>query len=117
MRKQRRLCGKTGAIQTAVSNVGRAGRPNECWASNFALRDLIQECLGFPQISCIDALGEPTVDRCEQLARLRPPSLLSPQPCQARRSSQLIGFCLLLPGDRERLMEIYLTLIDLVGTQ
>jgi len=49
----------------------------------------IEQGLCFFQVLGVEALGEPAVDGREQLARLAPPALFSPQPRQARRRAQL----------------------------
>jgi hypothetical protein len=41
------------------------------------------------QIGGVEALGEPFVNGCQQLARFSPPPLLAPQAGEARRSAQL----------------------------
>ena len=50
---------------------------------------LVEERLGLAQIGRVNALSEPAVDRCEQLARFGPLALLLPQPAQAHRRPQL----------------------------
>ena len=41
-------------------------------------RQLVEQRLCLFQIGGIEALGEPAVDRCEQIARFGPPALLAP---------------------------------------
>ena len=53
------------------------------------LAELVEQRLGVFEIGGIEAFGEPAVDGREQLARLAPPALFSPQPRQARRRAQL----------------------------
>ena len=51
-------------------------------------RQLIEQPRRFFQIGSIEALGEPAIDRCQQITCLRPPALLAPQPSEARRGTQ-----------------------------
>ncbi len=41
---------------------------------------LVQQRLRLFQIGSVEALGEPAVDGCQQIARLAPPALFAPQP-------------------------------------
>ena len=66
------------------------------------------------QIGGIEALGEPSVNWREQIARLGPPALFAPQPGETRRGTQLQGFCPLLPRNLDCLLEPGLTFIELV---
>jgi hypothetical protein len=50
---------------------------------------LCQQCLGLLEVGGVKALGEPAVDRREQLARCVPLALLLPQSAQARGRAQL----------------------------
>ena len=54
-----------------------------------ALRQRVQQCLRLLQVSGVKALGEPAVDRCEQLAGLGTLVLLLPQAGEARGGAQL----------------------------
>src|SRR6516225_6793105 len=63
------------------------------------------EFRGVFQVGGVEALGEPAVDGREQLARLAPPALFSPQPRQARRRAQLPRLRLLRSSDLERAAE------------
>jgi hypothetical protein len=51
---------------------------------------LTEQCLGFLEVGCIKALGEPTVDRCEALVRLSALALLLPQASQAPGRAQAV---------------------------
>ena len=44
---------------------------------------LIEQRLRFLQIECIEALGEPAVDRSEEIAGLIPLALIAPEPREA----------------------------------
>src|SRR5689334_10082550 len=68
-------------------------------------RKFDQQRLRLFEVSGIEALGEPAVHGCEQLARLGAPALLAPQPGEARRRPQFEGLCLLMPRDTQRLFE------------
>src|SRR5262249_3481797 len=57
------------------------------------------------EIRGVEALGEPAVDRCEELVGLGALALLLPELTQAHGRPQLPGFGLLAAGDRERLLE------------
>ena len=69
--------------------------------TNPALYQLGEEFCGVFQIGGVEALGEPTVEGCQQVARLASPALLGPQPGKARRGAQFVAPCALLAGDRE----------------
>jgi hypothetical protein len=49
--------------------------------ASVALRQHLQQGFGFLEISGIKALGEPAVDRGQQLVRFGPLALLPPQAC------------------------------------
>ena len=51
-------------------------------------RQLIEQPLRFFQISGVEALGEPAVNRRQKLVRFGPPSLFAPEPREARRGTQ-----------------------------
>src|SRR4051812_36063060 len=80
-------------------------RPRSC--------QLIEQRLGFLQVRCIEAFGEPAIDRTEQVVGLRAPALLAPEPGKARCRAQLIGSCLLPPRDLKRRLQRCLTFINL----
>jgi hypothetical protein len=58
---------------------------------------ICQQRLGLLQVGGVKALGEPAVDRREDLARFVALALLPPQPAQARRRPELLGFNLTFP--------------------
>ena len=68
-------------------------------------RQLIEQPLRFFQIGGVEALGEPAVNRREQVAGLGPPPLFTPQPGEARRGTEFPSFCVLLARDRECIAE------------
>ena len=59
----------------------------------------IEQRLGLLQICRVKTLSEPTIDRCQQLARLVRLALPLPQARQAHGHPQLPGFGLLVAGD------------------
>src|SRR5262249_17733590 len=59
-------------------------------------RQLIKQRLGVLQVSGVKALGEPAVDRCQQLIGFDALTLQLPQARQAQGSAQLPGPGLLL---------------------
>ncbi len=65
-----------------------------------------QQRLRLLQVSGVKALGEPTVDRRQQLAGLVPLALALPQPTQTHRGPKLPGLGLLAAGDVEGLMKV-----------
>src|SRR6516162_1108075 len=74
-------------------------------AKTRASRQLGEESCGVLQVGGIEALGKPAVDGREQLACFRAPTLLAPQPGEARRRAQFERFRLLLAGDAKSVME------------
>jgi hypothetical protein len=62
-------------------------------------RQRIEQRLGVLQVGGVEALGEPTVERGQQLVCLGTPVLPLPQPTQAHRRPQLERFGLLLASD------------------
>jgi hypothetical protein len=67
-------------------------------STGVALRQRLQQCLRLLQVSGVKALGEPAVDRREQLVGLTAFALLLPQPAQARGGAQFPGLGLLAAG-------------------
>jgi hypothetical protein len=57
------------------------------------------------QIGCVEALGEPAVERRQQFVGLGPLALLLPQAAQAHGSPQLQRFGLLETGDIQGALE------------
>src|SRR5215475_4629111 len=70
------------------------------------LRQLLQQRLGFLEVGGVEALGEPAVDRREQVVRFLAFALLLPQAAQAHSGSQLPGFGLLAAGNLNRLLKV-----------
>ena len=67
---------------------------------------LVQQRLSLFQIKRVEALGEPAVDRSEQIAGLIPLALIALEPRHAHCCAQLPGLGLLLTRARERALEI-----------
>ena len=66
-----------------------------------SLSQLGEQFPGIPEIGGVEALGEPAVDGREHVARLAPPTLVAPQPGEARRGAQFVAPRALLAGDRQ----------------
>src|SRR5499427_8006824 len=64
---------------------------------------LLQQCLRLLEVGRVKPLGEPAVDRCQQLVGFCALALLLPQASQAHSSAQFQGFGLLAAGDVEGL--------------
>src|SRR5215468_2803358 len=62
---------------------------------------LVEQCLGVDQVARIEALGEPLVDRGEEIARFGALALIAPEAREARRGAQLERAGALLAGDGE----------------
>ncbi len=78
-------------------------------------RQLIQQSLGFLQIGRSEALGEPIVDRIEQIKGLRTPALVAPKPRKAGRCPQLQELRALPLGDRDGLTIVPLSRVSIAG--
>ena len=86
-----------------------------CWRTGS--RQLVEQRLCLFQIGGVEALGEPAVDRSEQIARFGSPALFAPQPGEARRGAQFIGLRLLPSRDAQCLFEGALALFEPVETE
>ena len=62
-------------------------------------RQLFEQRLGIFEVGCVEALGEPAVDRCEEIVGLSPPALLHPQPRETGRRPERPAVGLLLVRD------------------
>src|SRR5262245_2829508 len=80
-------------------------------------RQFFQQRFAILEVSSVKALGEPTVDRRQELLRFCPLTLLLPQPTQARCGAQLQRFRLLAAGYGEGLVQTSLSLRVVVGRQ
>src|SRR5262245_43820152 len=67
--------------------------------------EFFQQRPGLLEVGGVKALGEPAIERRQQLIGFDALALLLPQARQAQGSAQLPGPGLLLPGDRQRLPE------------
>src|SRR5271169_3683600 len=88
------------------SNFGNARLVGNWPRCRRARRQLLQQCLRLLQIKRVEALGEPAVDRSEQIAGLISLALIAPEPRHAHRGAEFPGFCLLRTGDRKCTLEI-----------
>src|SRR5262245_16322370 len=59
-----------------------------------------------PSVECVEALGEPAVNRRKKVAGLIPLALVAPRPRHVCCCAQLPGFCLLLPRYGESALEM-----------
>jgi hypothetical protein len=75
---------------------------------------LVEQRLCLFEVGGLEALGEPAVDRREEVAGFPPPALLAPQPCKADGGAQFQRFRLLGLGDADRLLKGGLALVELV---
>ena len=65
----------------------------------------LEERFGLLQVGGVKALGEPAIDRRQQLAGVGPLALALPQPAQAQRGTELSGLRLLAAGHGQRLLK------------
>ena len=66
-------------------------------------RQLVEQLLRSFQIGRVEALGEPAVDRGEEVAGLTPAALIAAEPSEARGGPQFPELGLLLHGDAQGL--------------
>src|SRR4051812_4068051 len=59
------------------------------FASSTSSPKLVEQSPRVPQVRRVEALGEPSADRGEQIMRLSPPPLVLPETGEARRGAQL----------------------------
>src|SRR2546428_4721914 len=69
------------------------------------LRQFIEQAFCILQIRRIKSLGEPVIHRGEQVMGFLTFALLLPEPSQAGGSTEFPGFCLLVLGYRNGLLE------------
>jgi hypothetical protein len=74
-------------------------------SANVSSRQRLQQRLGLLQIGGIEPLGEPAIDRGQQLVGLSPLALVLPQAAQAGGGPQLPRFGLLAAGNGQGLLE------------
>src|SRR5215813_13766933 len=72
-----------------------------------SLLQLRQQGLRLLQVSGVKALGEPAVNRGEQVMRLLALTLLLPEAAQAHGGPQLQGLCLLAAGNLQGLLKTH----------
>jgi hypothetical protein len=87
-------------MNTRPALLGRKGV-----STGVALRPRVKQCLRILQVSGVKPLGEPVVDRCQQVVGFLALALLLPQAAQARGSPQLPGLGLLAAGNGQGLLE------------
>jgi hypothetical protein len=81
------LARKVGLLQDS-GHTARRPRTAACCHDRKST-ELVEQRLGVLEVDGTEALGEPPIDRCEQVACLGAPALLLPQPSEARGSPQL----------------------------
>src|SRR5262245_33295334 len=74
-------------------------------STEVALRQRVQQCLRFLQVSGIEALGEPAVDWCQEVMGFLVFALLLPESTEADCRPQLPGLGLLGARHHERLVK------------
>ena len=79
-------------------------------SANVALRQRLQQCLGLLQVGRVKPLGEPAVDRGQELVGFRTLALALPETTEAHGGPQLQRFRLLVAGDVEGLVKTGLRL-------
>src|SRR6266446_2786852 len=78
-------------------------------------RQGVQQRLRLLQVGGVKALGEPAVDRDQQLAGFVPLALALPQPAQAHGGPQLQGLGLLAASYGQRLLKTVFCLVNVPG--
>ena len=77
----------------------------KCYYSTTRIRGMLYQLVEQPlrvfQVGGVEALGEPSVDGCEQVAGLALPALLAPQPGEACSGAQFVAARALIAGDRQ----------------
>src|SRR5262249_55589662 len=68
-------------------------------------RQLVQQCLGTLEVRRVEALGEPVVNRRQEINGLFAATLLAPQAGETHRGTQFPELRTLLPGDPASLVE------------
>ena len=74
-------------------------------STSVALRQRLQQCLGLLQVGRVQPLGEPPVDWCQQVMGFLALALLLPQFGKTCCCTEFPGFCRLLLGYRNSLLE------------
>src|SRR6516162_1497816 len=74
-------------------------------STGVALRQRVQQCLRLLQVRGVKALGEPAIDRCQQLVGFLSLALLLPESSEARSGAEFPRFRRLVLGDRHGVME------------
>jgi hypothetical protein len=62
---------------------------------------LVEQCLGIPEVGAVEALGEPAIDRQEKVRCLGTLALVSPKPGEAGRGAELPKLGPLLAGESD----------------
>ena len=82
--------------------VNRAERRDFPIATTTRSAELVEKRLCVFQVGGVEALGKPTIDRCQQVAGFGAATLVAAQPGEAHGGAQFVAPCALLARDRER---------------
>jgi hypothetical protein len=80
-------------------------------SAGVALRQRRQQCLGLLQVGGVKALGEPAVERRQQVVGLGALALVLPESAQAHRGAEFEGLGLLLTSHGEGLPKTPLAVV------
>ena len=89
---------KVGLLQESGYTPGRH-RTAGCSHIQTWSAELVEQGLGVLQVGGVKPLGEPAVDRCQEVVRLGTPTLIAPQPSKAGGRTQLPETRALPAGD------------------
>src|SRR5215475_15180853 len=76
---------------------------------------VVEQCLSLPEVGRVEALGEPAVDRRQEVISALPLSSFGPQAREARHSAKLKRPRMLLSGDVHRPLEVQPRLVRVHG--
>ncbi len=94
-------CASGGIGVCTIACIQRQARLSRCLG--WLPRQVLQQGPGVPEVCRVQPLRAPAVDWPQQVPGSVRLSLAPPQLPQAQRRAQLVGFGLLLPGDRQGL--------------
>src|SRR6185437_1248907 len=90
------MTNKNGQRDTILLTAVRLHRP-----AGGSSTQLVEQCLCFFQIGRVETLGEPAVDRREEIAGFGMAGLAATEPSEAHGGAQLPELGLLFPGDAQ----------------
>src|SRR6516162_4302801 len=92
-------------IAAMVSRAGSASQGHrlsrDLSVGSVLLIEFVEQRLGRFEIGCIEALGEPAVDRREEIMGFGAAALVAAQPGEAHRSAQFPELGVLFPSDAQ----------------